>query len=204
MMNPDEISKLAFLLYPHIVKAQPDAATIESLAARVKELQTGLLPEDEFATIVCRLGNCAGIHRIGQAPMPLPDLPDKMRAPDFIAFPIVDGRPFPVLIEVKSSRHQKIKWSERYRRSLANFAEHLKLPLLVARRLSGVNGTEDLWRTSRNISNCRFSSRGSVVISGSSLITGNLSAVSPAIGSLWSKHFEKISRAFCSGISAFK
>ena len=57
MMNPDEISKLAFLLYPHIVKAQPDAEAVESLAARVRQLQTGLLPEDEFATIVCCLGN---------------------------------------------------------------------------------------------------------------------------------------------------
>jgi Holliday junction resolvase len=139
MMTPDEISKLAFLLYPHIVRAQPDAATVESLAARVKQLQTGLLPEDEFATIVCWLGNCAGIHRIGQAPMPLPDLPDKMRAPDFIAFPLVDGHPFPVLIEVKSSRHQEIKWSERYRSTLVNFAEHLKLPLLVAWKCA------DLW-----------------------------------------------------------
>jgi hypothetical protein len=177
MMTPDEISQLAFLLYPHIVKAQPDAATVESLATRVKELQTGLRPEDEVATMVCWLGNCAGIHRIGQAPMPLPDLPDKMRAPDFIAFPIVEGRPFPVLIEVKSSRHQKIKWSERYRSSLVNFANHLKH---------------------------RSSSRGSVVISGSSLTTDSLREASRAIGSLWSKHSGTISHASCSGTSAFR
>jgi Holliday junction resolvase len=138
MMNPDDISKLAFLLYPHIVKAPPDDTTVESLAERVRQLQTGLLPEDEFATIACWLGNCAGIHRIGQAPMPLPEFPDQMRAPDFIAFPIVDNRPFPVLIEVKSSRHQKIKWSERYRNSLVRFSEHLKLPLLVAWKHGGL------------------------------------------------------------------
>jgi Holliday junction resolvase len=71
--------------------------------------------------------------------MPLPELSEEMRAPDFIAFPIVNDRPFPVLIEVKSSHHQKIKWSESYRRSLVNFAEYLKLPLLVAWKCG------DLW-----------------------------------------------------------
>jgi hypothetical protein len=50
MLNPDEISKLACLLYPHIVKAQPDASTVESLAARIKQLQKGLLPEDEIVS----------------------------------------------------------------------------------------------------------------------------------------------------------
>src|ERR1035437_1637255 len=48
LMNPDDISKLAFLLYPHIVKAPPDDTTVEYLAERVRQLQTGLLPEDEF------------------------------------------------------------------------------------------------------------------------------------------------------------
>jgi hypothetical protein len=99
---------------PHIVKDELDAESIEALVARIKQLHTGLLPEDEFATLVCWLGNCAGIHRIGQAPMPLPDVPDKMRAPEFIAFPIVGGKPFPVLIEVKSCRQTAIKWSEKY------------------------------------------------------------------------------------------
>jgi hypothetical protein len=69
MTNTDDISKLAFLLYPHIVKSQPDVSTIESLAERIRQVQTGLQPEDEFATTVCWLGNCAGIHRIDQAPM---------------------------------------------------------------------------------------------------------------------------------------
>jgi hypothetical protein len=133
MMTPEEISKLAFLLYPHVVRAAPEGATAESLAARINELKKGLMPEDEFATTVCWLGNCAGIHRIGQAPMPVPDRPE-MRAPDFIAFPLVNGCPLPVLIEVKSSHHNAIKWSERYRRSLLTFADCLKLPLLVAWR----------------------------------------------------------------------
>jgi hypothetical protein len=139
MLNAGEISKLAFLLYPYVIKAKPDATTIESLAERIRGLQAGLLPEDEFATMVCWLGNCGGINRIGQAPMPIPAFTEKVRAPDFIAFPFVDGKPLPVLVEVKSSHQRAIKWSESYRRSLARFAELLKLPLLVAWKCG------DLW-----------------------------------------------------------
>jgi hypothetical protein len=138
-MNPDDISKLAFLLYPHIVRAQPDELSAESLAARIKELQKGLLPEDEFAATVSWLGNCSNIHRIDQAPMPVPKLTDKMRAPDFIAFPMVGDRPVPVLIEVKAHRGKHLDWSESYRRSLTRFAECLNLPLLVAWKCG------DLW-----------------------------------------------------------
>ena len=90
------------------------------------------MPEDEFAATVCWLGNCAGIHRIDQAPMPLPNLTDRMRAPDFIAFPIVGDKPVPVLIEVKASNHKYLDWTERYRLSLMRFAQYLNLPLLVA------------------------------------------------------------------------
>ena len=99
----------------------------------------GLSPEDEFAATVCWLGNHAGIHRIDQMPMPVPEIAEKMRAPDFVAFPMVDGAPFPVPIEVKSSKHTQLKWSAKYRRSLIAFAEHLKLPLLVAWK------THDFW-----------------------------------------------------------
>ncbi len=72
MMNPDDITKLAFLLYPHIVNPEQRSATVESLAERIRQLQTGLSPEDEFAATVCWLGNCAGIYRIGQAPIHYP------------------------------------------------------------------------------------------------------------------------------------
>lgn len=67
-----------------------------------------------------------------QTPMPLPALGDKMQAPDFIAFPMVCERPFPVLIEVKSHHADHLDWSEKYLNSLRRFAECLKVPLLVA------------------------------------------------------------------------
>ncbi len=79
-----------------------------------------------------------------------------MRAPDFIAFPIVNGRPFPVLIEVKSSHHQQIKWSESYRRSLMNFAEHVKLPLLVAWKCGNLWSLVDHRHFARNVTGYRL------------------------------------------------
>jgi Holliday junction resolvase len=131
-MTPEEISQLAFLLYPHIVKTKPDATSVDSLAARLKGLQAGLLPEDEFKATVCWLGNCAGVHRIDQTPMPIPELTDEMQAPDLLAFPMVEDKPFPVLIEVKARQDQRLKWSERYLSSLRRFAECVRLPLLIA------------------------------------------------------------------------
>jgi hypothetical protein len=138
-MDPEEISRLAFLLYPGIVRSQPDGASTEALAARIKAIRRGLLPEDEFAATVCWLGNCAGIHRIDQSPMPVPALTDTMRAPDFIAFPIVGQKPTPVLIEVKSHLDMHLDWTEKYLTSLRTFAQYLDLPLLVAWKCG------DLW-----------------------------------------------------------
>jgi Holliday junction resolvase len=133
MMDKNDIAKLAQYLYPNLIRSDLESADVDALAAKIKEMRVGWSPEDEFAATMCWLGNSAGFHRITEVPAKWPpELAEKMRAPDFLAFPIVDGRPFPVLIEVKSSRHQQIKWSAKYRRSLIAFAEQLKLPLLVA------------------------------------------------------------------------
>lgn len=101
-MKPDELSRLAFLLYPHLTQPEGDKYSVEHLAERIKGIQRGLQPEDEFSAMVCWLGSCAGIHRIDQTPMPVLKMSEEMRAPDFVAFPAVDGKLYPVLVEVKS------------------------------------------------------------------------------------------------------
>ncbi len=63
-MMPEEISKLAFLLYPHIVRSKPDTTSTESLAQRIEGMQAGLKPEDEFAATVGWLGKVARDSRI--------------------------------------------------------------------------------------------------------------------------------------------
>lgn len=155
-MNPDEISRLAFLLYPDVVRSKPDAVATESLAARIKAIQKGLLPEDEFAATVCWLGNCAGIHRIDQSPMPLLVPPERMRAPDFIAFPVVDGKPVPVLVEVKAHAGKHLDWTQGYLLSLLGFAEHLHLPLLVAWKCGDLWTLVDCRHFERNVSAYRL------------------------------------------------
>lgn len=138
MMDPGDIGRLAFLLYPHITKTALDAKSVETLAAKVQQLHTGLSPEDEFAAKVCWLGNCAGINRIDQTPMEVAEVHGKMRAPDFIAMPIVNGLPFPVLIEVKSHHDVKLDFSDAYLASLRRYADLMKLPLLIAWRCGGL------------------------------------------------------------------
>jgi hypothetical protein len=65
-MTPEEISKLVFVLYPHVVRSSPDVNLTESLAARIKGMLKGLEPEDEFAANSRLVGNCAAIHGIDQ------------------------------------------------------------------------------------------------------------------------------------------
>jgi Holliday junction resolvase len=157
MMNPEDIAKLAFLLYPHITKTALDETSVESLAARVRGLHEGLSPEDEFAAKVCWLENCAGINRIDQTPMTITEVAGKMRAPDFIAFPVVNGAPLPVLIEVKSHREMNLDFSEAYLFSLSRFAERLKLPLLVAWRCGGLWSLFDHREIRKNVTGYRIS-----------------------------------------------
>jgi Holliday junction resolvase len=155
-MTPEQLSQLAFLLCPHLAKPNPDNHSAEVLADRIKGIQRGLLPEDEFSATVCWLGNCAAIHRIDQSPMPVVEMPEKMRAPDFLAFPIHDGKLYPVLIEVKSHHGQEVDWSEKYLLSLKRFAEHLKLPLLLAWKCGGLWTLVDINHFEKNVTGYRL------------------------------------------------
>jgi Holliday junction resolvase len=156
MMTPEEISKLAFLVYPHITKSALDDASIESLASRIQQIHQGLSPEDEFAAKVCWLGNCAGIHRIDQTPMRVVEAGGRMRAPDFIAFPVVGGVPLPVLIEVKSHHEDRLDFSEAYLSSLRRFADLMKLPLLIAWRCGALWTLFDHREIARNVTAYRM------------------------------------------------
>jgi Holliday junction resolvase len=156
MMTPEQQSQLAFLLYPHLAQPNPDNHSVEVLADRIKGIQRGLLPEDEFSATVSWLGNCAAIHRIDQTPMPVMEMPDKMRAPDFIAFPVLEGKVHPVLIEVKSHHGTELDWSEKYLLSLRRFADHLKLPLLVAWKCGGIWTLVDVIHFEKNVTGYRL------------------------------------------------
>ena len=156
MMDRGDIARLAFLLYPHITKTALDADTAESLAGKIQNLHRGLSPEDEFAAKVCWLGNCAGINRIDQTPMAVVEIQGKIRAPDFIALPVVNGAPRPVLVEVKSHHDLKLDFSEAYLASLRRFAELVELPLLVAWRCGGLWALFDHREVKQNVTGYRI------------------------------------------------
>jgi Holliday junction resolvase len=156
MIEPEKISKLAYLLYPEVWTAGSDV-DIQSLADKIRGIRRGLLPEDEFAVTAAWLGNCEAIHRIDQTPLPVPSTHERMRAPDFIAFPIINGRPTPVLIEVKvRSKEAKIDWSESYLRSLQKFAELLGVPLLVAWKFQNLWMLVEAEHFEKNVSGYRL------------------------------------------------
>lgn len=156
-MTPEEQSQLAFLLYPHLAQPNPAKHSVQLLAERIKGIQRGLQPEDEFSATVCWLGNCAAIHRIEQRPMPVMEMPEKMRAPDFIAFPMFEGKLYPVLIEVKSHHGTELDWSEKYLLTLKRFAEHLKLPLLIAWKCGALWTLVDINHFEKNVTGYRLS-----------------------------------------------
>jgi Holliday junction resolvase len=154
-MTPDELARLAFRIFLH--SANPEGLPIEALANRIRAVQKGLLPEDEFAATVCWLGHCLAIHRLDQTPMPgLDNLSRTLRAPDFLVVAEVGGTPVPVLIEVKSRHEQRLDWSEAYLRSLKRFAEIVHLPLLVAWKCGDLWTLVDVRHFGRNVSAMRL------------------------------------------------
>lgn len=130
-LDSKTIAKLAFGLYSHVFQSGESQIDGEAIVERLKRIRAGFVPETEFFSIVSWLGNCSGIFRLDQTPMPI-EAKVEMRAPDFVAFVKHNDRVVPLLIEVKKSDEEKLVWSEAYLNSLKAFSDTLKLPLLVA------------------------------------------------------------------------
>lgn len=130
-LDSKTIAKLAFGLYPHVFQAGERQVDGEAIVERLKRIRAGFVPETEFFAVVSWLGNCAGIFRLDQTPMPIEENL-MIRAPDFLAFSKRNEQLVPLLIEVKKSDDEKLVWSEAYLQSLTTFARALNLPLLVA------------------------------------------------------------------------
>lgn len=106
-------------------------ASPKELAERVKKLELGLPAEDHFMLLLSWLGRCHLIHRLDQLQLP-PREVSSFRVPDILAVFFYEGGETPVLIEVKKTTQNKIKWSEKYLYALKQYAAVLQLPLLVA------------------------------------------------------------------------
>lgn len=102
-----------------------------SVINRVKRLDLGIPAEDEIAFILSWLGKCSVIHRLNQDQYP-PKSGDKYQVPDLLASFVVNGKSFPVLLEVKVSTKKKLSWKENYLNKLKNYSSLIGLPILLA------------------------------------------------------------------------
>jgi Holliday junction resolvase len=106
-------------------------ANPKRIAERVKQLEKGLPAEDHFMLLLSWLGRCHLVHRLDQLPLPPHESP-AFRVPDLLAVFLYEGAETPVVIEVKKTKQDKLKWSEKYFSGLKHYAQTLRLPLLVA------------------------------------------------------------------------
>ena len=105
-----------------------DASTI---AVKVRRLNIGLPREDEFSVICGWLGKCLLLHKLDQHQLPKSSRAE-FQVPDLLAFFATQSTKSPVLIEVKSKNAQTLSFSPNAYSKLMNYADLLKMPLLIA------------------------------------------------------------------------
>jgi Holliday junction resolvase len=105
-----------------------DASTV---AARVRRLNVGLPREDEFSVVCAWLGRCLLLHKLDQNQLPRSSR-NEFQVPDLLAFFSTQNGRSPVLIEVKARNAQTLSLKPDALDHLKNYAELLKLPLLIA------------------------------------------------------------------------
>lgn len=134
--DPKAVAELAFRIYPYAAEVVRDGAIDEQglaqLGARVDAVRQGLQPEAEFVAIANWLGNCLAVHRLDQAQIPIYHAHDEIRVPDVLAIVLRGESVLPVLIEIKRTDKETLKWSEKYLNSLRRYATALGFPLLIA------------------------------------------------------------------------
>ena len=103
----------------------------ESLVERIKRLEIGLPGEDEFSMILCWLGKCQLVHKLNQHQNP-PSSKSYYRVPDLMVVFDYNNHKIAVLIEVKTTKPNKLSWTSEYFEGLQQYGQQLGLPVLVA------------------------------------------------------------------------
>lgn len=111
----------------------------KQIVDKVNQLRRGLPKEDEFIALSVWMGKCPLIHKLDQAAFPVLSR-DSYQVPDLYGVYDFNGTRTPVLVEVKTTSDVKLEpFSNRYYHRLANYANLMGLPLLVAWRIEKVN-----------------------------------------------------------------
>lgn len=112
-----------------------DRSTLDS---KVKELELGLTPEEEFLTISAWMNTytwmctCLFIHKLEQEMYPF-STREEYTVPDYLAVYKYKEQLFPVLIEVKATYDaEELEFTASYYERLRNYSQLINLPLLIA------------------------------------------------------------------------
>lgn len=129
-MKKLDVNSSARLIY-EAIQQLGWATDSDSLINRVKRLDLGIPAEDEISFILSWLGKCSIIHKLDQKQYP-PKSKDKYQVPDLLVSFVVNGGSFPVLLEVKISKKNKLSWKGNYLDKLKNYSLLTGLPILLA------------------------------------------------------------------------
>lgn len=136
MMNEDkdELYRAADLAYTILQERGGISLDPSKIRHKLQQLYRGRPAESEFVALVLWSGRCQYIHKLDRDTFPK-DSPYEI--PDFLCFFNVNGETIPVLIEVKASKNQTIKFSKKYYAALKAYADKLHLPILIAFKFTG-------------------------------------------------------------------
>lgn len=113
---------------------------VNKLIERVKQIDSGLISEDEFIYLMTWFGKCSLIHKLDQFKMPRASK-SNFTIPDCLAVIKHKGIEKPFFIEIKTSKNRMLSWTETYYQGLVNYSNTNGIPILVAWKWSGL----DIW-----------------------------------------------------------
>lgn len=132
MMNEDkdELYKAAELAY-NILQEKNSGISLDpsKIRNKLQQLYRGRPVESEFAALALWSGRCPYIHKLDRDTFPKDS---SYEIPDFLCFFDVHGNITPVLVEVKASKNNTIKFTKKYYAALKAYADKLRLPILIA------------------------------------------------------------------------
>jgi Holliday junction resolvase len=104
---------------------------INNIVERVRQLDNGLVQEDEFVYILNWSEKCSLIHKLDQ--FQVPSTPKKeFTIPDLYVVFNIKGEKKSYNIEIKTSKDNYLSWTETYYQGLINYSESTKVPILIA------------------------------------------------------------------------
>lgn len=106
-------------------------ADLNSIVKRVNEINQGVVQEDELIFLLNWSGKCSICHKVDQAYI-TNSAKSKFSIPDLFVELEVDGEKKKFYIEVKTSKKNKLSWTEKYYKGLVSYSESTGIPILIA------------------------------------------------------------------------